>query len=196
MTAARAARPAPAPPAPETTRARHTVHAERLLQSLYNHTNQLKAQAPPGAGSELIANQSIAFLTGWVDALRFTSAEVLDALGESVRGRLCAGDLDAEQTLVSVYVLQWMPELSTPEVFDCFLRDPRRKDVEDIEVWAMLDAWRASGLEPPAAVAALKSHAHDPRTLRRFDRDGGRGPGAIAQAAPRAGGPPLDSVAR
>lgn len=176
-------------PSPEEVRAANAAHAGRLLQSLYDHTNQLKAQAPPGTAPEAIANQAVAFLTGWVDALRFTSAEVLDAVGDAVRAHVCASDQSSEETLVSAYVLQWVPEIASGAAFDCFLQDPRRRDTEDVELWAMLDAWRNSGLEPPGALAALKRTAHDPRTLRRFTAPGSdpQRERSIAQAPAGAG---------
>jgi hypothetical protein len=173
--------------AASATRNDQAAHGRRLLQSLYDHTNRLKAAAPPGTAPEAIANQAVSFLVGWVDGLRFTSAEALDAVGAAVREKVCGGGQSTEESLVSAYVLQWMPEIAAGATFDCFFQDPRRTGVEDVETWAMLDAWRNSGLEPPAAVAALKASAQDPRTVRRFlPREQSHRPGLAQAGAPAA----------
>jgi hypothetical protein len=173
-------------PGPEAVRTAQTAQGIRLLQSLYDHTNRLKAQAEPGTAPETVANEATAFLTGWVDALRFTSAQVLNAVGEGVRARVCAGGLSAEETLVSAHVLLWLPEVATGPTFDCFLQDRQRSGVEDVELWAVLDAWRNSGLEPPRSLAALRATARDPRTLRRFSAPGDGSSGRRATSNPAA----------
>ena len=141
----------------------HSERARRTVQTLLVRMNAL---AVPGALPESAANRNRTFLFGWLDAIRYTSPEALDPIGAELRDRICAGALNAEESIMVAHVFQLAPETSSPDAFECFFT---RFSAEDTPLWAMLDAWRVSGMEPIPALERIKTAAVDSRTHRRFD---------------------------
>jgi hypothetical protein len=178
-----------------TTTASDSDQDHRALQAIYDHLERTKAEADPGASAEAIANQSVVFLTGWVDGLRYASSRTLDRLGDDLRARLCSGGLGPEATIMTAYVLQWLPEVASPGAFECFFAAHHD---EDVALWTMLDAWRNSGLDATASIVSLQANARDQRTLHRFKAPQEMGrrlrdPASVASASPFATPVPASS---
>jgi hypothetical protein len=144
--------------------------ARRAVQALLSRLNR---GALPGAVPELTANMSRTFLVGWLDALRYTSSEVLDSIAEDLRSRICKDGLSAEESIFIGQVFQYAPEVSSLEAFECFFG---RFPDEGASLWTMLDAWRNSGLEPVPALERIRKTAVDPRTQVRIEAAGDPAP--------------------
>jgi hypothetical protein len=151
------ARPAPLA-APPTSR----PQAARSVRALLARVAERES---PGAVPEAAAAMSRAFLFGWLDAIRYTSSEILDGVGQELRDRICAGSLTPAESIMVGQVFQIAPEVSSSEAFECFFS---RFSAEETPLWTMLDAWNVSGAEPLAALERIKATAADPRTRRRF----------------------------
>jgi hypothetical protein len=141
------------------------IAAGRALEVVYRRVRDTRAEAPERA-PETAANLEIGFLTGWIDAIRHTSPELIDELRGLIRSKLCSGEPPAEELILTAYLLQRLPESISQDGLDCFF-DQHSK--EDAPLWYMLDAWRLAGMPATPAITALPARASDPRTLRRFE---------------------------
>jgi hypothetical protein len=153
----------PDTPAAEAAQARRRVQARRTVEGLLSRVN---STVIPGSVPELIANVNRGFLTGWLDAIRHTSSELLDGIAEDLRERICRDPLAAEEAIIFGHVFQLAPEVSSAEAFECFFT---RFPAEEVPLWTMLDAWRNTGMDPVPALARIQTAALDPRTRSRFE---------------------------
>jgi hypothetical protein len=140
--------------------------ARGLLNGLHEHVRRARQEVGPHASAEAVAVAHPGTFDGWVDAIRYTSPQVIADLRAAIEESFCSGAREIDELLMTAKVLQWLPEAASTGAFECFFQSTRR---EDTAFWYVLDAWRVSGLEPPPSVAAIKSWATDARTLRRLE---------------------------
>jgi hypothetical protein len=105
------------------------------------------------------------YLRGMVAGLR-SNPELLTQVGEALAERTCSHpQSDLELVMVSQMVMAAPEVLAAPRTFDCALSGRTK---EDVPLWSLVDAWRASGKPMPAAIAAIAASATDERTTRRL----------------------------
>jgi hypothetical protein len=142
----------------------HRATATYLVGSLFRRLGR------PGGGSadvpEASANMARTYLQGMTDAIRQTSPAVRSALAEEFTARLCDDTLRDDELITMANLALELPDIASSRGFDCLF--DRRGKQEDAVLWAMLDAWRHSGQEKTAAIAAIERTATDARTQRRL----------------------------
>jgi hypothetical protein len=115
---------------------------------------------------EASANMVRTYVQGMADTIRQTSPAVRSALAEEFTQRLCGEALRDDELITMAYLALELPDIASTKGFDCLFS--RRGTREDTVLWSMLDAWRHSGQEKTAAIAAIEQTASDPRTQRRL----------------------------
>jgi hypothetical protein len=116
--------------------------------------------------AEVRASTVVPYLNGMVDAVRKSDPGLRESLAGEMTSTLCGGSLPEARAILLARLASHMPEIATPQGFECFFAQAR--DQETVPLWAMIDAWRSSGQEKPAALLALEKVAKDPRTLNRL----------------------------
>ncbi|MGC4070181.1 MAG: hypothetical protein QM784_37085 [Polyangiaceae bacterium] len=106
------------------------------------------------------------YVKGLADALRDGDPESLAELASRTTDTLCASEVSENQTILLAQLGKHLPSVITSKAVDCFLRNAKGK--EDMNLWAMLDAWRENGQERLPAIDELERTATDPRTRQRF----------------------------
>lgn len=140
--------------------------AADVVNAIYH---QIDATFHPGDSAEGAVVRSTEFITGWVEAVRFSSSGLLGEVAQIFRASLCDPNTSSHRLFLIGRLLQMMPEAGSPEGFDCIFQ--RRPVVEDVAFWSLLDAWKISGSEPSHALAELRGLVSDARTLRRLNRE-------------------------
>ncbi len=174
---ARRASPDSATPTAPASRSGGDV-ARGLLQGLSEHVRRARQELGAQASADAVAVSHPRTLDGWVDAIRYTSPQVIADLRAAIEERFCSGARELDEMLMTAKLLQWLPEAASTGAFECFFQSTRR---EDTAFWYVLDAWRISGLEPSPSITAIKQWATDARTLRRLEPLGA--PAAVDERA-------------
>lgn len=155
-----------------------------VMDSLFGRI-EMFSHSPMFATAEARANQLRPFVHGLADGIRKTRPDLFKALAEDFNDRLCKEEMSDDRTILLSYFAADLPEMVDTRGLDCFFS--RAKGKEDVPLWSMLDAWRASGLEKTAALAQVQDTASDQRTIRRFmtpeDQQAARSAGANAEMA-------------
>jgi hypothetical protein len=123
-------------------------------------------QNPRFPTAEARANQLRPFVHGLAEGIRQTRPDLFKALTEDFNDRLCKEGMSDDKTILLSNLATDLPEIVDGKGFDCFFTGAKGK--EDVPLWSMLDAWRASGLEKTAALAQVEATASDKRTIRRL----------------------------
>jgi hypothetical protein len=144
----------------ERRQKRATYLFERLLERL-GRLPQL-----PGFVPESHANIIRPTIVGMVEAARALDPLSRKALSDELERRLCADRPDETKAIVFAYFASEMPEITTPNGFECFFASAQTQ--ESAALWYMLDAWRTSGLPETRSFSSLRSSAKDERTLDRL----------------------------
>jgi hypothetical protein len=119
----------------------------------------------PDPNPESLMMQNLEYLGGWIDGVIRTAPDLADELAQEVEGAMCAPTEDSAFVLVTIRLLDRMPELSSQKGFDCLFSQHK---TEDPVLWQALDAWHASGLPKSDAHRSLEQSAVDPRTRDHF----------------------------
>ena len=142
----------------------------RAILKLTQHRMSLALRMDPSEPAEAAVNQLNEYLSGWGDAIR-QSPELVEPLADHVETTLCNPALaQRPAALLMMYgrMMHLLPDLVTAKSLDCYF--DQAKD-EDAVLWEGLDAWKASKLPKPAAVAALERTATKKQTKHRFLSD-------------------------
>jgi hypothetical protein len=138
--------------------------ADELL-ALFDNELRKAALIEQTPDPEATANRIDEYLRGLSDALLRTAPDLADSLSTKVEARICTAETSATKLMVLSRFMHSMPEVASEKAFDCAVS---RNPEENVVLWAMLDAWRDSGLPKSDALARMQSAARDPRTQRRF----------------------------
>jgi hypothetical protein len=172
--AASRTRPSPrsiAPPAasPAPTESTLTATARMVDAAVARQTVQalLSQVGTPSAISnpEDATAMKRAFLSGWLDAVRYTSSSLIEGIGTELRDRLCQGVSNDAEGMFIAHILQMAPEVATPEGFQCYFSQPPSAIVPLV---TMLEAWRNSELAPVPALENIKNTIQDSRVQSVF----------------------------
>jgi hypothetical protein len=140
----------------------------RARQMVDGVTRQLLAEAKgmEGFGVETAGSVMGPYLRGMMTGLRATNPELVRDMGESLAERTCShAQSDIEIMMVAEMVMAAPSELGSAQTFECALQGRKQ---EDVPLWTMIDAWRASGRPMPPALAQIQDAATDERTKNRL----------------------------
>jgi hypothetical protein len=146
--------------------ARYRKEQARDLMQLVRDKLRFAQLVQPAELPEAIANQSLLYVEAWTDTVARLGPDMLDELAAELEADLCAADTRPAELVTIGRILAKLPELANAAGFECvFSRQP----AEDIALWSLLEAWRASGLPKSAAMASIERRATDKRTLDRLN---------------------------
>ena len=136
-----------------------------VMNRLFHRIDGL-SRMPHMQSAESRANMAREYARGIADALRMGRSDLYQALSQDFNDRLCNQTMPDDQTILLSYFALELPEIVDNKGLECFFG--RAKGKEDVPLWYMMDAWRNSGGEKPAALAAIEATATDQRTIQRF----------------------------
>ncbi|MDD9943371.1 MAG: hypothetical protein OXU20_20190 [Myxococcales bacterium] len=146
-------------------RDRYQTEQARDVMKLVRTQLKLKQKlAPPGSLPEATAMLVAPWLAGLADGLFRTGPDLVSEMAGQVETSVCDANTDDAELITMSLLMKAVPELASPETFECALSRPQ----EDAVLWHALDAFTLSGLPTPDAMAELKRRAADPRTRRRL----------------------------
>lgn len=126
----------------------------------------LKAKPREALGIESVGSAMAPYLRGMMTGLLATNPELVREMGEALAEQTCSHpQSDVELMIVSHMVFAAPQQLGKPRTFECALQGRKK---EDVLLWTMIDAWRASGQPMPSAIAEMQEVATDDRTKRRL----------------------------
>jgi hypothetical protein len=105
------------------------------------------------------------YLRGWADAISRSNPETLREAARELEDRLCGVGLTPDHTMIIGRIGSFLPALMTERGLECAFK---QTDKEDVVLWALMDAWRNSGLPRPTALDRIEQTAKDERTRRRM----------------------------
>jgi hypothetical protein len=158
-----AASPAPAQSTLTSTTSRPTdaVVARQVVEALLAQVGTESAIRNPVDATAM----KRAFLSGWLDGVRYTSSTLLDGIGVELRDRLCLGVPNDAEGMFIGHILQMAPQIATSEGFQCYFSRPP-SDI--VALATMLEAWRNSQLEMVPALEHIKNTMQDSRIQSVF----------------------------
>jgi hypothetical protein len=124
------------------------------------------ARMPGMENPESRANMVREYARGLADAVRMGRSDLYRALSQDFDDRLCKETMPDDKIILLAYFAMELPEVVDNRGLECFFS--RAKGKENVALWYMMDAWRQSGRDKTAALAAIEATATDPRTVRRF----------------------------
>jgi hypothetical protein len=151
----------------EETSSDNEQQASQAKQVLFGRIAALelfgdKANFPP----ERVANEMLAYQTGYADGIRYAAPQVLPHLAKQVEDFVCKDQTDAK-LIVAARLVRSLPELASERSFECLLR---HDGPETSVTWAALDAWKSSDVGEIPAIQRLRETSQHAGTLRRLSK--------------------------
>jgi hypothetical protein len=123
-------------------------------------------------GVEAAGNAMVPYLMGMLATLRNVNPSLIGDLRDALAERTCSTSPSDAELMMVAHLIMTDAELGSRRTLECALR---RHKTEDVVLWTMLDAWKATGRPPIQSVNELGASASDARTTRRLsDPEKGR----------------------
>jgi hypothetical protein len=151
---------------PEKERAYREQQSTDLINLLLGRLDIMDSSEPDG-DPEVHATRLLMYQKGLMDAIVRTAPDLADELAAGIERELCSGSATVSRVISLSHFIHDMPELANERAFDCIAS----RGKEDAMLWAVLDAWRATGMPPTPAIAKIQQTATDERTRSRFETD-------------------------
>lgn len=137
------------------------ARADFLLEEVFRQLGQPRLGAME---AETRAVAALPFLSGMLKGAIQADPGIRTAFSQQFTRALCERELADDQAISVAHMATILPDIATTQGMDCFFS----KAKEGAPFWAMLDAWRRSGLEKTRVLDRIQASATDPRTTRRF----------------------------